>query len=1003
MSVTLVTLPPSLLSVLLEGLCYKSIVDLVVLSGDRRLWQRCTQLGGVTALWIDRHASRGCFSLNYSLLSAFPHIRRLVIVDDVDILPDAGWLKLLPKELLELELPSFSYFTRPLEVTDEAYLHAFCGSDDRLEAPVNLSALFPRLRTLKTSNGGSVKIWKKPMVRYFLSHLPSSLTSLDIQWPHSLETRDMELEVLQLTAQFPDLEHFVFRGNSRSPVPLGGFLSSPAQLHGETPLYHQLLPAVHTLVSLRLSTIQNDETIALLLLFTSLRSLDLQLDLLNLSSLLLPAKLTSLKLDAWGWAPTTSPVDLFPTAAELTTVDILVRWSGASPLKFNQLPPNIRRLSVPNSNHIHHFLRPLPPTITHFVAASMIYDMPSLQLHHATQLTHLYLAYVPSAETAEAKNALLPLPPSLTLLSCDGDILLSHIASLPKTLKRISGKLRLDGSDVSEFLECKVLSSEGLKSFVRARFCPHIAPNDFMVRPVCSMDWWQAVVANQTIMENLEVLEPHMMANGLTLLFFEHPDHAQKKIQSTALNRADLIPVPRIPPNLEELTMCTSHRPLVPLLEEHGLVHSANASLPTASSGTAAHVTFVDDAAVQAALARHALPNKLRYLSLIRPEIVFSKENVLIYPLLSQLPRLERLELSSLRGPFLALPQLPETITELSLNYLMSMEPYLSVPSPQANREWLPNLRRLFVAGTALSYRSIANRLPLLDDFYSESLFLHADQQPRFDDDTKELSPNSFLRLYLSRLLPPRMRTRTPSFMVEWNEAAFRQLPSALERLTVSPQVGIEHGTPIDLGACLPPNLLYLNLSSFRGRLQSNGSAYPRSLQYLSVKVSDMKVDEDIGPFLRQLPSTLTHLELMRRSMLSIPADLVPSLPSCLKRLVLRGGLFTLRGSLVTLRGLPSSLTFLFIRLSSFTFTPADCDALDPLPQSLQQLSIETTKMAGRPESLLPSTAFTEYLHSRRPNLTQLIVDDITVVVSASTTSGGPSSDQAMPPHNLIQ
>lgn len=984
----LTSLPPSVLSQVTRWLRLHETVRLVKLSGDQRLWQLCSKHGGVTEVTFgDQRIAEGSFFINPALVYAFAQLHTLIVSDEVHFSPPSGWITHLPSHMTEIEAPWFAFFTRAVAENDDDYLKCTCSTRDYLEVPINLAAHFPHLRALTATSSSGGTTWRKPMIVYFLEHLPTSLTSLDLHWPYSYRFRAMEQHMLKFTLRLPDLISLHFSGNTRSPFTLSGLLPDSSILDGNDGIMPSisahLPPAFHCLQSLLLRNVVSDKSLGLLPYFTSLRELSLDTDKIHLAKQNLPPRLTVLQLTAGQLDPDdlTRPLTI-PNSSELISLELDLSSDDISVLEFGPLPPKLQTLRIPYMSAELRFLHPLPKTLTRLSLHGTLASEPSLELHTLPALTAIDLN-----EAFEETLSKAPSLPALRDLDCS-TITYNNFKALPKTVTAVGCSVELEVAHMDEIHSiCKDCSRTGISSYFEKQFMSHCNPDDCWLRASTTEGWLRAVVSNDALWQSFTALDLHSFPTRPLLLYFEEPGSPLPALPSGARSseNGEPICIKSFPPNLESLTLNTQDRPLLPTLLERGLVREEvpeeDGSGATATSAISArHFIFLDESSKQQASSRHALPSTLRSLHLPSPETVHdTNNNLLLYPLLSQLPRLETLKLSKHRLNTAYLPSLPDTITDLTLSYSSSLAMVLELPSfaQDQSKVWLPNLRRLTTEGVQLALRSVINRLPSMEDLTFDSVMLHADIFPPLDG-LVEINDEVLTRIVLIHLLPPRMRHISIHIRVEWNESVFRKLPATLERLVLPRQTrGARTATtapPMDLGALLPPNLRYLDIQQYDYPLMcEGGTAFPSSLQTLIFdNVASSIAREDAADFMRLLPPTLTTLDFLCKGSSQVLSEaFISAIPRNLTHLVIRGpGVRQLDPAFEVMRLLPPRLNSLQLRLLSFNIDVEHLKAFAVLPQSLVYLTVDSARpIQTPPTSAEEQAAIANTLRDCLPNL----------------------------------
>lgn len=153
MSHSLASLPPTILSLITRLLGYRSLVNLVFLTGYKELYRACSKYGGVTEIQVSTVQEGAGLAFAPRLLT-LPRLTRFFVnlsAAEVLIAAVSPWLLTLPLTMLELRLTcrdDLGAFLRPIDdVLDDTYTKSLWSLDGH--TPILLKQCFPNLRGLR--------------------------------------------------------------------------------------------------------------------------------------------------------------------------------------------------------------------------------------------------------------------------------------------------------------------------------------------------------------------------------------------------------------------------------------------------------------------------------------------------------------------------------------------------------------------------------------------------------------------------------------------------------------------------------------------------------------------------------------------------------------------------------------------------------------------------------------------------------------------------------------
>lgn len=876
MALSLVRLPPTVLSCITRYLNIEVAWKLIKASGDRSLWAQCVHHGGWSELIARHNASPGSAvqfveHTLYDCLPNFACLTHLIIAYYlVPALP--LWAMYLPPTLVEVQfgfLDALAVLMRPVVRTDSdevKYLTSFMGL-----TPDELNTRFPRLTALSLETEATT--WTAAMFTRFMANLPPSLTSLAFRSHLTINIIDYSerfslippqhilrtLERLELSLRSPALalsDVFQVPCVPDMPEPLiAAALSSWDSLRALTlaliDVQDPLLSRLHSLATLTLLDLTfeqpDQETTASPL--TALPPLlqHLYLDMAHFINF--PALLAS--------APDLRTLHLENTVAGAISIEFDgITQTGLTDLRF--LPAKLERLHSRTFHSNGTVLGVLPDSLTSLTVDSVV----STSVPRWELASSLRTLSVPPYAILIGGVCTPPALTELTFTSFSPCLELEQIANLPTSMRIFKGPVRLEPRHAPLFANLESLSQFAMSCRLQALYFPQLPPSS----------------VGDTLLFSLTV-HPELLAGLMNSLHPQTMDYRRVPFLPASVTSFSGSFAKAVPLNPKTLP-----RALKALDVGSTDLWTWPAECPASMTGGELRDGHVPSLMSNPDL---HLPLSLESLHLHQPKRIRDTVTGLqcFYPLLATAPNLTKLKLTP---PPSACPescflQLPPTITDLEIAFGAKGMVHAPLTMEWVHDDWLPNLTRLKTNGATVPLRNFVNRLARL------TLFEHACVRvcsglPRVLEASAEwnlrepfLNEAAIERHYRRCLLPPHLRLSVFELTFEWSPELLAELPRDLVSLHLLSRQVLSDSPAGDLGRHLPNSLRHLQLEYGVCTSFEDATALPRTLESLIVHKCAKSL-------FFGLPDSLTHLRFNSPAdTLFITRDMILALPRGLK------------------------------------------------------------------------------------------------------------------------
>lgn len=913
---SLLTLPPSILSLFLRYLELDSLLKLTKLTGCKALWTQCTARGATTDIIALRESALPLATAALvQELPTFFNLTTLVIGDVLcPIFPQRTLF--LPRTLQSIKFTfrnSISFFLRPVVEEDSDEVKYFASHEGF--TPILLCDYLPDLRILDLHRPFFAEM-RGAVIRRFLQHLPDQLRSLSLLiYAASANYNIRDLMPPSSVLQNLNKLKYLIRGVELSLDDLfGATCPIPDNIGAIDQASTSLLPSVpsepfwESLQTLKLDDLRADSSWERLTCLRDLRTLELNIvkrqtpftaETVEIPLSTLPPQLTDLTIQ--GVQRVSQLCALIQRSGRLLR-RLLIDYERCSDIAHvgdqiitecahvTYLPPTLRTLEVfsPVATYVIVLSAQLPPTLTSLSLDSRL-AQPIPDLDKLTSLTFLK-ANMQCIGVFEDGQQTLHLPASLTSIQAicyDSYPLASILTQLPQSLRNLEGAFEL--SKASRFV-LKGLAEWSLAAVAertRALLIPHLPASSFRVR--IYMDQKVSYWAKKHLADLVEVNTIGNFVPVKTFQILQDLPSSLLRVRSRATLHS--MQPHLLPPSILSFD-CSGKwdwpanlKPEIP--QDHPVADPAELLLDPINH----------------------LPATLEHLTLSTPKVLkVNEERYLIWPLLETAPRLSSLALDL--NPYIApsaLLTLPATLTKLVIQgdmpfYDNSWSVSELIRSRAAEQvwgttlarhwivwdffpaDWLPNLVHFTTRQILISLPCFIDRIHKFKTFrHSRMAILLQQVIARLPNLPLDLDEDFLARLCIQHFLPPHLRhlddtPDAPEIKFGWDHVSLAALPQNLESLAF--RNGTFLTTDDTLARLLPSTLTRFSTLGLSKRSFERLSYLPRSLRSFSAYLWE---PTQIG----DLPPDLTSLELDCSLTVELTPEFLNKLPRNLRVLSL--------------------------------------------------------------------------------------------------------------------